>query len=245
MVVAVAAGCAAGCGMELEHGLDERQANEVVAALDRAGIAADKSGDDKPGTYQVLIPRADAARAFQVLETGGLPRRSAKGVGEAFAEKGLLPSATAERARLQASLAIDLERTLEALPQVASARVHLALPEEEPLHAGSARQRPTASVLLRTRGATDPFDGEVKRLVAGAVHGLQGVDVSVVISQAMADPAPSELAQVGPLRVSRSSRGLAIGFLTGALGAILLLSLAVMVLAARLATLRQRLRERA
>jgi type III secretory pathway lipoprotein EscJ len=126
LALALCGGLAAGCGIELEHGLDERQANEAVAALDRAGIVAEKSPDEGRATFKVVVPRGEAARAFLVLDARGLPRRSSR-LGEAFAEKGLLPSATAERARLSASLATDLERTLEELPAETTARVHLAL----------------------------------------------------------------------------------------------------------------------
>jgi type III secretion protein J len=108
MSAALALALASGCSIELEHGLDERQANEVVATLDRAGISADKAADETPGAFKVVVPRAEAAQAFLVLDARGLPRRSSKAVGEAFAKEGLLPSATAERARLSASLANDL-----------------------------------------------------------------------------------------------------------------------------------------
>lgn len=235
---------AGGCSVELEHGLDERQANEVVAVLDRSGVAADKAPDEGPATWKVLVTRAEAAQAFLVLEANGLPRRNAKGVGEAFAEKGLLPSATAERARLAASLAVDLERTLEALPGVAAARVHLALPDDDPLGPATDHPRPTASVLLRARGQLATSDADVRKLVAGALPGLQPADVSVVIAPALDDaPAPA-LTDVGPLRVARGSRRLALALGGGALGLILALAMALAVGAFRLAALRRKLRER-
>ncbi len=235
---------AAGCSVELEHALDERQANEVVAVLDRAGIPADKVADEAPGAFTVVVARGDAAQAFRVLEAHALPRRAAKGVGEAFADKGLLPSATAERARLQASLGADLERTLEALPGVTAARVHLALPEDDPLHATAARPRPTASVLLRARRGAAPAEGDVRRIVAGAVEGMQAADVSVVVAvEEEVQPAP-EVAQVGPLRVARGSRGLALGLAVGALALVFALSLVLVAGAFRMRALRARLRQR-
>jgi type III secretion protein J len=244
VVLALVAACAAGCSVELEHGLDERQANEVVATLDRSGVSADKAPDEGPGSFKVLVPRAEAAQAFLVLESHGLPRRNAKGVGEAFAEKGLLPSHTAERARLAASLAVDLERTLEALPGVAAARVHLALPDDDPLGAATDHPRPTASVLLRARGRLSTTDVEVRRLVAGAVEGMQPADVGVVIAEALDDaPAPS-LVDVGPIKVARGSRTLALAIAGGTLGLILAMAVALAVGAFRLAALRRRQRER-
>jgi len=234
----------AGCGVELEHGLDERQANEVVTALDRAGLAADKVADEAPGAFKVVVARGDAAQAFRVLEAHALPRRAQKGVGEAFADRGLLPSATAEHARLAASLAADLERTLEALPGVTAARVHLALPEDDPLHANAARPRPSASVLLRARKGAPLVESEVRRIVAGAIEGMQAADVGVVIAVEEEAPAAPELAQVGPLRVARSSRSTAIALGASALAVIFALALALVAGALRLNTLRRRLREK-
>ncbi len=240
---AAALAALAGCGVELEHGLDERQANEAVAALEGAGLAAEKAPDDGAERWMVVVSHGDATQAFRVLEARGLPRRAHEGVGEAFADKGLLPSATAERARLQASIAADLERTLERLPGVTSARVHLALPDEDALHAPAAYARPTASVLLRGRLPLPTAESEVRRLVAGAVQGLQTADVSVVAASDEVAGAV-ELAPLGPLRVARGSRGLLLGLASAALGLLLALSVALAVLGTRLAALRRRLGEK-
>src|SRR5437016_5929773 len=51
----------AGCGVELEHGLDERQANEVVSVLESAGISADKTPEDgQANAYKIVVARAEA-----------------------------------------------------------------------------------------------------------------------------------------------------------------------------------------
>ena len=207
---------ATGCGTELLHGLDERQANEVCDELETRGIAADKTGDDRAGTFKVSVARPEAARALSVLKERDLPREGGKGVGQAFADPGLLPSPTAERARLSASLAVDLERTLEAIPGVTTARVHLALPDVDPLRAEDGRPRVTAAVLLRTRSVLTLGSDELKRMIAGAVEGLQPEGVTL---------APA-------------SRAPALFLLSGALLLIGLLSAAVVALALRLRALR-------
>ncbi|HEY5452157.1 MAG TPA: hypothetical protein VIQ54_25555, partial [Polyangia bacterium] len=46
MVFAVAALAAAGCSTNILHGIDERSANEATAALERAGIGAEKLPDE-------------------------------------------------------------------------------------------------------------------------------------------------------------------------------------------------------
>jgi type III secretion protein J len=232
----------AGCGLELEHGLDERPANQVVTLLESQGISADKTSEDGQ-SYKVTVARSDGARAFALLEAHDLPRRGQKGLAETFSAGGLLPSAVEERARLGAALSAELEHTLEGLPGVTSARVHLALPESDPLLGEGARPRPTASVLLKTTQPLTVADSELKRLVSGAVNGLQAADVSVVVAT-VAAPAPgAPMEQVGPVRVARESRTTLAAFATSTLAAILILSVVVILCAFRIGRLRRRVRE--
>src|SRR5262245_5036812 len=115
-----------GCGVELEHGLDERQANQVASLLETEGISADKVVEDaQGGTFKVVVPRADAPRAFQLLEAHDLPRRGQRGLQETYADGTLLPSGIEERARLASAIQADLERTLQGIPGVTAARVHV------------------------------------------------------------------------------------------------------------------------
>jgi type III secretion protein J len=241
--IALALLLAAGCGVELEHGLDERQANQVAAVLDQAGIAADKVAEEGlADRYKIVVPRADQARAFQLLESRDLPRRGQKGLADAFAASTILPSAVEERARYAAAVAVDLERTLEALPGVTAARVHVALPPEELVEGEGPRPRPTASVLLKAQPTYALGDLEVKKLVAGAVHTLQPADVSVVVAREP-DGAPApEVARLGPTG-ARTSRATLATLAASGLLVIILLGLAVAWTSLRLLSLRKRLRD--
>lgn len=182
----------AGCGAELHHGLDERQANQVVAALGERGIDADKAEGDRPGTYRVLVPRAQQAQALHLLEERGLPRPPARGVGDTFADPGLLPSPSIERARLVAARASDLERALEALPGVVAARVLLSLPAADPLRGDGTRPRSSAAVLLRLRGNPPLPDADLRRLVAAGIEGLHESEVQLTL---VTEPAPAPLGE--------------------------------------------------
>lgn len=233
-----------GCGVELEHGLDERQANEVESVLEAAGISADKVAEEgHEGAYTIVVPRSAAGRAFALLESRDLPRHSLRGLSDTFAHGALLPSPVEDRARYEAALAAELERSLEEVPGVLSARVHLALPPEEPLVGEEAHARATASVLLKTDKPLGLRDADIKRLVAGAVNGLQPADVGVVVAGADAElPAPS-LDRVGPLRVAHESRTLTAALATSGLAVILLLALGLVFAALRLGQLRRRVRD--
>ena len=225
------AGAIGGCSVELVHGLDEREANEVVAALNHERIGADKRPDDKQGWWKVEVAGPAAASALATLQARELPRRRGKGVGEAFAEAGLVPSPSAERARLAASLGVDVARTLEAIPGVSLARVLVALPDPDPLRGEAAHPRTTASVVLRSRGPLSVEPAELRRIVASAVEGMLPADVNLVVTpEERADLAAAEsLATLGPLEFSERSRPLIVALivlpfvLTAALIAALLL----------------------
>jgi type III secretion protein J len=155
------------------------------------------------------VARDDASAAASVLSQEGLPSRSRPGVLDALGESSIVPSRTAEHAKLVAGTAGELERSLRGIDGILSARVHLAMPLADPLglEPDETRQA-SASVLLRHRGATPPIAAaEVQRLIAGAVEGLSHERVSVVVASVPAPPRPPEreLARFGPLTVSRTS----------------------------------------
>jgi type III secretion protein J len=120
----------------------------------------------------------------------------------------LVPSEAAEHAQLVAGIAGDLERSLQGVDGVLSARVHLNVPSPSPLR-DTAPPRGTASVLLEHRGSTPPLSSDsVQRLVAGGVAGLLPTDVAVVLVSRATPPRPwgeTELGHVGPIAVARTS----------------------------------------
>jgi type III secretion protein J len=225
-----------GCAVPVAGGLDEGDANRVVAALDRASIEGTKESDPVvEGKFRVTVMKDDAQRAILAMQSEGLPRAHAPGVLDAVDKGALVPSAAQEHAELVAGMAGDLERTLEGVDGVLSARVHLNVPPVDPL-AGSAPPKTTASVLIEHRGATPPLaEAAVARLVAGGVRGLAPADVAVVM---LAHPMParppgSEMAHVGPIAVAHASMRLlqvALGVLVALVGA---LGIATLVLFSR------------
>jgi type III secretory pathway lipoprotein EscJ len=94
---------------------------------------------------------------------------------------------------------------------VLSARVHLAVPVRDALDAETQNApHPTASVLIRHRGAQPPIaTEEIQRLVAGAVPGLDPREVSVVATPvaAAARSIDHELTRFGPVTIARTSLG--------------------------------------
>ena len=172
----------AGCGKEvtLHSGLEERQANLVMAALLDAGISCHKEPGEE-GTWNVLVVEQKFAEAVNLLERQGLPRRPRNGVGEVFKKTGMISSPSEERIRFMDALAQDLAKTISDIDGVIDARVHVVLPENDPF----ARHvlPSSAAVAIHSRWDADLTDiiPSVKGLVKNAIEGLQYEKIMVTV----------------------------------------------------------------
>jgi type III secretion protein J len=179
----------AACGDEpLLHDLGERQANEVLVALDEEGLAATKLRQEgSEAAWTVSVARGEAGKAHRLLAERQLPRARPQGLGEVFAQAGMVPTPVEERARWLHALSGELARSVEALDGVVEARVHLGLPADDPLRPG-ARSAPRAAVLVKCRPAScaslRELEPGLRSLVAGAAEGLVPEAVAVVIAEA-------------------------------------------------------------
>ena len=231
----------AGCTVPVAAGLDESDANRIVVSLDHASIDSTKEADPVvEGRFRVVVMRDDAARALVTMQGEGLPRPKPAGVLDAMDKGALVPSRAAEHAQYIAGLSGDLERTLEGIDGVLSARVHLNVPDPDPL-----RENPnahgTASVLVEHRGTNPPIAvTDVQQIVAGGVSSLAPAAVAVIMIPRGAVPGSEglPLAHVGPIAVARTSmRALQIA-LMGLMALVAVLAGATLVLYARLARMR-------
>ncbi|HEX7598468.1 MAG TPA: secretion protein, partial [Polyangia bacterium] len=180
-----------GCSTPIQHGLDEAAANEVLTALERGRIEACKTRDDSNGeAFVISVAKAQAVHALETLQSLGLPRGRRAGFGETYKQASLVPTATEERARYLEALAGEIERTLETVQGVVSARVHLVLAEPNPLAVdGSPSVAARAAVLLKLRAGPPPLaEADVQKLVAGSVAGLAPQSVAVVVTSAADAP---------------------------------------------------------
>ena len=183
VVAALSAGLLlAGCDKEttLHAGLEERQANLVMAALRDAGIDCSKVPGEE-GTWNVMVSEPKFADAVNLLEQKGLPRRSHMGVGEVFKKTGMISSPSEERIRFMDALAQDLARTISMIDGVVDARVHVVLPENDPFARNALPS--SAAVAIRSRWDADVTDivPSVKGLVKNAIEGLQYEKIMVTI----------------------------------------------------------------
>lgn len=189
MLLCVAvAGAMAGCsGQELYRDIDEREANEMVAVLMRSGIESSKAPGEK-GTFSVEVPQSEFARAVDVLRQNGLPRDQYESLGTVFKKEGFTSSSLAERARLVFGISQELSSTISQFDGVVEARVHLALPEADPLT--GAANPPSASVFVKYREGFDlpAQTAAIKALVTNSVEGLDYDKVSIAMTEAKTPP---------------------------------------------------------
>ena len=205
------AGALAGCsGQELYRDIDEREANEMVAVLMRAGIESSKAPGEK-GTFTVEVSQTEFARAVDVLRQNGLPRDQYESLGTVFKKEGFTSSSLAERARLVFGISQELSSTISQFDGVVEARVHLALPEADPLT--GAANPPSASVFVKYREGFDlpAQTAAIKALVTNSVEGLDYDKVSIAMTEAKTPPEPLSPMGGGPLVTILASLGALIG----------------------------------
>ena len=189
-LIVAAALLLAGCDKEttLHAGLEERQANLVMAALLDAGITCHKEPGEE-GTWNVMVAEPKFAKAVNLLERQGLPRQSRQGIAEVFKKTGMISSPSEERIRFMDALAQDIARTISMIDGVVDARVHVVLPENDPFARNALPS--SAAVAIRSRWNADITDlvPSVKALVKNAIEGLQYEKIQVTIFR---DPPPEK-----------------------------------------------------
>jgi len=172
------------CSKEELYGqLSEQQANEVVAVLRNAGLVAEKSSGRDGSRYAVRTSARDFARAVSLLKDRGLPSENFDSLGQMFKKEGFVSSPLEERARLIYALSQELSRTLSAIDGVVQARVHLTVPEKNPL--ANKAEAASASVLIRHRENVDMEQQKpyLEGLIVRSIEGLEASRVAIVFSK--------------------------------------------------------------
>lgn len=167
-----------GCSQEtLYSGLDEREANEMLAVLLSNDINARKVGLGEG--LEIQTPRGDLPRAIALLSELGYPREDFQSLGDVFRREGFVSSPLEERARLLYALSQELSQTLSTIDGVVTARVHLAIPEQRVL---SDEVKPSsASIFVKYKpgSAVTEQAASIKALVVNSIEGLPYDNVTV------------------------------------------------------------------
>lgn len=198
VLLALLAGCS---NQELYGQLSERQANEMVAVLQSAGIEAEKKTQD--GKFAVLTASRHFPQAVRALSAQGYPRESYDTMGKVFKKEGFVSSPLEERARLLHALSQEISNTISSIDGVVTARVHLVVPEKHPLV--DKVQPAAAAVFIKHRPDRD-LSGQVtqiKALVVNSIEGLAYENVTVALFPAESVPANEMPRKPGELPADR------------------------------------------
>ncbi len=164
--------------------LTEREANQILALMFKAGMPAEKISE-KDETFAVHTEKAHFAEAMALLQRNGLPPDRYDSLGSVFEKEGFVSSPLEERARLNHALSQEISQTISSIDGVLSARVHLAVPEQDPL---SKVKRPSsASVFIKHRVdvALDDQVMKIKALVVDGMENLSAENVTVALFPAI------------------------------------------------------------
>lgn len=164
-LIACAAFFLSACQEQIIHDLSEREANKIISHLSLANLDADKVLQPD-GRWAIAVSRDSMIAALTYLDTQRvLSTRDAKPLQ---GKGSMIPSREEQWFRYERSVALSIEESLAALPGVLEARVHLNLPEEDPLFGTARRASGSGSVLLVVDERFEAQDEEVSALVGGA-----------------------------------------------------------------------------
>lgn len=157
--------------------LSEYDPAELTNVLDSAGV--DYRIEHRSGA--LLVASGDIHEARLALAREGVTEDQGMGFDIIMQDQGLGTSQFMEKARFHRSLEGELARTIRAMGNVRSSRVHLAIPEDSVFV--SDNRNPSASVMVDLgsgRRMNEPQVRSVINLVAGSVPQMSRDDVTVV-----------------------------------------------------------------
>lgn len=150
------------------HDLDAQDAGLILDELERIDIKAKLV---EAGTG-IAVPAESADKARISIAQANLPRSGTVGY-EILNNMSLTMTESERRIYIQRALQGELERTLLTMPSVASARVHLSIPEKTPFigEKGIAR----ASVVVGLQPGKTLTPGQVQGIVQLLAHAVDGL----------------------------------------------------------------------
>jgi type III secretory pathway lipoprotein EscJ len=147
---------------------------------------------------------------------------------------GLIPSPEDERLERERSIADELAKTLELIPGVTEARVHVRLAERGLL--ARSPEEPGAVAVVRVDQRA-PDERMLHDVLVAAVPGAAPADVRVFVVREPADPVA--LVRVGPIEVTRATAALTRAVIVVAFIAIVVLAAGLIIAGLKLRRLRR------
>ncbi len=169
-----------GCKTEIHRGLNEGQANAMLATLLKRGVRAQKDNVGKNG-YAVSVDSKQIVQALQILKDNNLPGESFASMGNVFSGQGMISTPLEEQSRLAYAISQEVAGTLSRIDGVLTARVHVVLASVD--QATNTRTQPSAAVFLRHLPGSQVVNmvPKIKELTANSVPDLNFERVSVML----------------------------------------------------------------
>ncbi|KVZ48930.1 EscJ/YscJ/HrcJ family type III secretion inner membrane ring protein [Burkholderia ubonensis] len=174
----------AACQQEdLLKGLDQQQANEVIAVLQRHNIEAEKTDRGKTG-YSISVAPPNFAAAVDWLKTYDLPSRPRMEVAQMFPADSLVSSPRAEKARLYSAIEQRLEQSLQIMDGVLSARVHISYDLDSGEGGRAAKPVHLSALAVYDRDIEpEQIVTDIKRFLKNSFADVDYDNISVVVSR--------------------------------------------------------------
>ena len=156
--------------------LDLKEASQITAALDQAGVKYEAKGDGST----IMVPRDVVASTRLMLSSKGLPTSGSVGYEIFDNAPALGQTDFVQNLNRQRALEGELARTIKSIRGVTSARVHLVLPKRQLFE--EETESPSASIMVAVsgRGLVPEQVRAIRNLAAGAVPDLKPDRVTLV-----------------------------------------------------------------
>ncbi|BAT44826.1 TPA: EscJ/YscJ/HrcJ family type III secretion inner membrane ring protein [Escherichia albertii] len=168
---------------ELLNHLDQQQANDVLAVLQRHNISAEKKDQGKVG-FSIYVEEADFASAVDWLKIYNLPGKPDIQISQMFPADALVSSPRAEKARLYSAIEQRLEQSLKIMDGIISSRVHVSY-DVDSGDSGKTTLPVHISVLAVYEQDINPEIkiNDIKRFIVNSFASVKYDNISVVLSK--------------------------------------------------------------
>lgn len=153
--------------------LDPKDASSITTALQSKGVNY-KLGN---GGDTILVPQSQVYQTRLDMSAQGLPTGNSDGYS-LLDKEGLTTSEFKQNVDYQRALEGELSKTIGALDAVDGATVHLVVPQNDVFASDS--QKPSASVLVKTKPNQSLDSGSVQAIVNLVASSVAGMDPNTV-----------------------------------------------------------------
>jgi len=174
--------------------LDSKDASAITGQLTSKGVSY-KLAD---GGATIQVPQDKVYQLRLDMSSAGLPSGGNNAGYSLLDKQGITTSEFNQHVDYQRAMEGELAKTISSLDSVSSASVHLVIQSQDVFSADTLK--PTASVLVATKGGQDLSQGQVQavmHLVASSISGMDAKDVTVADTKGNVLSAPGSDASSG------------------------------------------------